>query len=163
MIRYALLCDSEHAFEAWFRDSDAFDEQSRAGMVDCPACGSSAVRKALMAPAVRTVRAQGPAVPSPEKSATEQAGTAPEQVVLPPGGLSDKARQMRALIRELHTKLRESADDVGSRFPEEARKIHDGESEPRAIYGSATGEQARALIEDGIAVMPLPTLPDERN
>ncbi|WP_187969306.1 DUF1178 family protein [Aquibium microcysteis] len=141
MIRFSLRCDGDHSFDAWFRNSEDFERQSDRRLVECPHCGSSSVKKALMAPSVSTGRKR-------------------EQIALAMG-----EEQKRALIqlKELAEKVRREADDVGDRFAEEARKIHFGETEARGIYGRATPEEARALIEDGVEFMPIPVFPDDRN
>ncbi len=167
MIRYALLCRQDHAFEAWFRDSETFDRQNEAGQVGCPQCGTAEVRKALMAPAIRR---------RSELAIGQKVETASSQVAEPasPAGAiplvsnvsavpDDVAAQMRASLRELHTRLKATAENVGSAFPDEARRIHDGEEPARAIYGTATDNEVRSLIEDGIGILPIPALPDDRN
>lgn len=165
MIRYALLCRHDHPFEAWFRDSETFDQPSDSGQVGCPTCGTAEVRKALMAPAVR--RSRSPASPAPAE-AVETAAPAPPapgatgQVA--PTLIADEAfGSLRAAVRELHLRLKQSAEDVGATFPEQARRIHEGDAAPRAIYGTATDDELRALHEDGVHVMPIPALPDDRN
>lgn len=155
MIRYALLCARDHAFEAWFPDSDAFDRQSEAGQVACPACGDGQVRKAVMAPAVRRSAGKRAVAPAPE---------APAPAPPPAPAIGDEAfTRMRAALREMHAKLKRDAVDVGPAFPEQARAIHDGELPPRAIYGTATDDEVRGLVEDGVGIMPIPALPDDRN
>ncbi len=163
MIRYALLCARDHAFEAWFRDSEAFDLQSAAGQVSCPACGAAEVRKAVMAPAVRRSAEKRIASPAP-------APEAPVPTPVPAPSPADAApiadegfARMRAALREIHAKLKRDAVDVGPAFPEQARAIHEGDAPPRAIYGTATDDEVRGLVEDGVAVMPIPALPDDRN
>lgn len=141
MIRFSLVCDREHGFEAWFRNGEDYDTQRRRGLVACPECGSSKVDKALMAPAVASGRKE-------------------QRVAL---AMSEEQRKLLARLKTVTDKLRESADYVGDRFAEEARKIHFGETEARGIYGEATLEEAKGLIEDGVAVLPMPRLPDERN
>ncbi len=166
MIRYSLVCREHHGFEAWFRDSAAFDEQSHEGLVGCPHCGTCEVRKALMAPAIRTATSRlRPAEAGPPAATPAPAAGAAADTGMPMAAALDdeRSRHLRGMIRELHAKVRAQADDVGPSFPEEARKIHDGETPPRPIYGTATGEEARALVEDGIEIMPLPPIPDERN
>lgn len=162
MIRYSLVCGAEHGFDAWFRDSVAFDDLSRDGLLACPDCGSSSVRKAMMAPAIRR-----PGRLAPPSEAAPSEGEAPRQmpVALQAPSLleDDKARQVRALLREMHAKVKATAENVGPAFSQEARKIHEGEEPPRSIYGTATGDEVRSLIEDGVGVLPLPPLPDERN
>ena len=141
MIRFSLACDRDHVFEAWFRNNDDFDRQKKRGFVECPSCGSRDIDKALMAPAVSTGRKR-------------------EKIAL---AMSEEQRQAMAQIKALSEKIRESAEHVGDRFAEEARKIHFGETEARGIYGEATPEEARSLAEDGVGFMPLPVFPDDRN
>ena len=161
MIRYALLCRHDHAFEAWFRDSAAFDLQREAGQVACPACGDLAVRKAVMAPAVRRSGAQRVDAPA---AAPAPAAPAPASEAPAPAPVADDGfRQLRAALRDMHAKLKRDAVDVGPAFPEQARAIHDGDAQPRAIYGTATDAEVRSLVEDGIGIMPIPALPDDRN
>jgi hypothetical protein len=149
MIKYALACDQAHDFESWFPSSEAYDEQRRRGFVTCPVCNSASVQKQIMAPQIaRTDRAPTP-VPAP----------APQPMAL----LSEKERELRAMLRAVREHVTKNADDVGERFPEEARKMHYGEVEHRSIYGEASPAEARALIEEGIEVHPLPLVPDDRN
>ncbi len=166
MILYALACDSGHEFESWFRDSAAYDMQRAEGFVSCPFCGSEKVEKAVMAPNVarkdRAVAAPGldeahapAAAPTLPPAASAGAPAAP--------ALSDKDRLIREMVREVHARLTENADYVGPSFAEEARRIHEGEAEERPIWGEATLEEAKELIEEGIPAMPIPVPPDERN
>ncbi|MDN5928552.1 MAG: DUF1178 family protein [Hyphomicrobiales bacterium] len=141
MIRFSLSCQNDHSFDGWFRNSEDFEKQKKHGLVACPSCGSVRVEKALMAPSVSTGRKR-------EKMA-----------------LAMNAEQKKALteLKALSEKLRENADYVGGKFAEEARKIHFGETDPRGIYGEATPEEAKGLVEDGVEFMPLPVFPDDRN
>ena len=141
MIRFSLVCEHEHEFEAWFRSGDDFETQKKRGFVDCPACGSHKVEKALMAPAVSTSRKQ-------------------EKIAL---AMGEEQRKALAQLKELSRKIRENSDYVGDKFAEEARKIHFGEADPRGIYGEATPDEARSLAEDGVEFMPVPVFPDDRN
>ncbi|WP_132255264.1 DUF1178 family protein [Methylobacterium segetis] len=155
MIRYALVCEAGHTFESWFPSSDSFDDQSARGLVSCPLCGSAKIGKGLMAPSVaRTDR--GERAPAPATVAE-----APAPVPLPM--IAEPERKLRALLRAVREHVTQTAEHVGPRFPEEARKIHYGEVEERPIYGEASPEEARALIEEGIDVAPLPPMPDDRN
>lgn len=165
MIRYALLCPKDHAFEAWFHDSDAFDRQGAAGQVACPACGAIEIRKAVMAPAVRRTSKRRPAAPVPTETRPEAApAAAPVAAVPEPSALRDpEFARMRSALREIHARLKRDAEDVGPAFPEQARRIHEGDQPPRAIYGTATDDEVRALVEDGVGVLPIPILPDDRN
>ena len=144
MIRFALTCEDGHVFDAWFSSGDSYDEQTEAGVIVCPDCGSVEVRKAPMAPAVLRGRGQTPA---PEN----------ESLALAAG------KQTYAFLKGLRAHLEANADDVGKNFPEEARKIHYGEKEERNIYGEASAEEAKALHEEGIPALPLPKLPEEHN
>ena len=158
MIRYALLCRHDHAFEAWFRDSETYDRQRAEGHVACPACGDADIRKAVMAPAVR--RSSGRPVALPDPAPAPPAEKEPSPAPLAEG---DNAARMRAALRELHARIKRDATDVGPAFPDEARAIHDGVSPPRPIYGTATDAEVRSLIDDGVGILPIPILPDERN
>jgi hypothetical protein len=159
MIRFALQCDKDHAFEGWFASNDAFDDQVKRGLVDCPFCGSTKVEKALMTPSVRTARKAAQIEAIPETSeAPSTAVAAPEAVVLAP-----EQTEILAKLQELSRKVRASTENVGKDFAEEARKIHFGEVKPRAIYGEATSDDVQSLIEDGVAIAPLAPLPEDRN
>lgn len=163
MIRYDLVCAAPHAFDGWFRSSADFDAQAARGLVACPVCGSTAVAKALMAPAVRT-RAATPAAPpvaSPAEPPVPSAG--PPAAPVPAGLFPPEAAEMVARLRALKAKLLEQSENVGRRFPEEARRIHYGEAPERAVYGEASPEEAQALIDEGVGILPLPVLPDEQN
>jgi hypothetical protein len=158
MIKYALVCENGHGFESWFSDSEGYETQAKRGFVDCPHCGSSKVQKALMAPAVSTSkrRARNESVDTPQPPAP---AAPPKPVAI----LDEKQRALREAIRELHAKITESTVDVGAEFSEEARRMHQGETPTRAIRGQASIAEAKELWEEGIPVMPIPPLPDERN
>jgi hypothetical protein len=158
MIRYALTCDKGHAFESWFQSSAAYDKQAKHGLVTCPVCGSSKVEKTIMAPRLSGAkkRAEPPAPSAP-------APTTPTEAPAPVAMVSPQEREFRKKLKELREHLVKNADYVGQRFPEEARKMHYGETEHRSIYGEASAEQAKELHEEGIEFHPLPVLPDERN
>lgn len=148
MIRYQLVCDQGHGFEGWFRDSAAFDDQAGRRLLTCAACGSTAITKALMAPQVvssREKRAKPRPQPQPQRHASH----------VPP--------EMLEMMRKLRDHIRESSENVGDRFPEEARRIHYDESEARSIHGEASLEEAKALLEEGIEIHPLPVLPEDKN
>jgi hypothetical protein len=153
MIRYALVCDKGHEFESWFQDSAAYDKQAKRKLIACPHCGSAKVGKAIMAP--RLSGAKKRAAPA------EPPAAAPEKA--PVAMLSPQEREFRAKLKELRDHLTKNADHVGPKFPEEARKMHYGETKHRSIYGEASPEEAKALAEEGIEFHPLPILPDERN
>ena len=157
MIRYALVCDKDHDFEAWFKGADDFDSQSGRGLISCPVCGSASVDKALMAPSVSTSRQRET---RSSVSADNLPVPAQQQAVAAP---DPRMTQLLDAMRELKKQVTENADYVGSDFAEEARKIHYGETEERGIYGETTIDEARGLLDEGIEVHPVPILPDERN
>ena len=158
MIRYALCCDEGHRFESWFYDSSAFDKQAERGLVTCPTCDSRHVVKAIMAPAVVVKRAAPPAE-SLAPPALAPPSTAPEPAQ--PVALLDDYR--RQLVRAFRDKVVAETRDVGRAFAVEARRIHDDDGRGERIRGQATLEEARDLLEDGIMVLPLPTIPDDLN
>ena len=158
MIRYALICENGHAFESWFADSAAYDKQVKRKLIGCPACGSSKVDKAIMAPRLSGASKRARPVETPAPVA---AAPAPEKA--PVAMISPQEQEFRAKLKELREHLTKNADDVGPKFPEEARKMHYGEIEHRSIYGVASAEDAKELAEEGIEFHPLPVLPDERN
>lgn len=162
MIRYALICDKAHPFESWFASSDGYDELRGRGLVTCPVCGSTAVSKQLMRPSLgRSEDGATAATAAPAPTET------PEPAASEPGReiavLTERDREMRALLRAFREHVAATAENVGPRFAEEARKIHHGETEKRSIYGAASPEEARALIDEGVEFHPLPILPDDRN
>jgi hypothetical protein len=163
VIHYALICHKGHDFESWFASSAAYDKQAKRGLVSCPLCGSDKVEKAIMAPRLARKDKSNPimiedAAPSP--AAAEPAAAEP---ATPVAIVSPQEREFRAKLKELRDHLTANADNVGKKFPEEARKMHYGEVEHRSIYGEATPQDAKELHEEGIAFHPLPVLPDERN
>jgi hypothetical protein len=158
MIRYALICQEGHQFESWFQDSAAYDKQGKRGLVSCPHCGSAKVEKAIMAPRLSaTAKKRGKTIETPEATSAPAPASAPVAMISP------QEQEIRAKLKELRDHLVKNADDVGAKFPEEARKMHYGETEHRSIYGVATPEEAKELSEEGIEFHPLPSLPDERN
>jgi hypothetical protein len=159
MIKFTLACENAHQFESWFQNGAAFDFQVEAGLVGCPICGARKVAKAIMAPAITGRRRGEPEPPAPRQVSEGQAAEAPTKVAL----LDPKDRELRAMIESLRTRIFAEAQDVGEHFPEEARKIHDGLVEERPIHGQASVEEARALLEEGIGILPIPLLPDEHN
>ncbi len=138
MIKYKLACRIGHEFEGWFQSGGAYDTQAAKGQILCPVCGSVEVEKAIMAPSI---------------AAREVAGS---------GGPYNHARALE-LMRKLRADVEQKAEYVGPRFAEEARKIHQEDAEPRSIYGEATADDALALVEDGVPVLPLPRLPEDEN
>jgi len=169
MIRYALNCQHGHTFESWFQNSAAYDKQVRRALVTCPVCGSAKVEKAIMAPRLARAEAAASAEALPMPFPATPANLPAPQPPLPAPGktpvaiMSPQERELRKKLKELREHVTKNADYVGSRFPEQARKIHYGEVEHRSIYGEASPDEAKALHEEGIEFHPLPILPDEFN
>lgn len=131
MISFNISCEQDHEFEAWFQNSDAFQTQRRKKLIACPVCGSRKVEKALSAPNIAT---------SESRDAARR----------------EKAQALQQMVTVMRQKVRENCDNVGERFPEEARKIHYGEADERGIYGKATQQEAMELLDEGIEVNPIP-------
>ena len=158
MIRYALRCDRDHEFESWFQSSSAYDSQVKRKLVTCPICGSAKVDKAIMAPRIVSKKGRERAAPEPTPAPTpEVASQAPAPLMMA------QERELRAKLKELRDHIVKNADNVGERFPNEARAMHYGDKEHRPIYGEASPDEAKALIDEGIEVSPLPVLPEDRN
>ncbi|TMV47679.1 DUF1178 family protein, partial [Thioclava sp. BHET1] len=144
MIRYALKCNNDHSFESWFASAEAYETLARQGHVSCAICGSTEVTKSLMAPAVQAGRKKA-ALP-PESTAAPPSESAP-----PAARPLAPASPMEQALQALRRQIEENSDYVGMNFAKEARAIHEGREPERAIYGEAKLEDARALLEDGIA------------
>ncbi|PZA11199.1 DUF1178 domain-containing protein [Rhodopseudomonas palustris] len=164
MIRYSLRCDKGHLFESWFQSSSAYESQVRRKLVSCPRCDSVKIEKAIMAPQIVGKKGRGRA---PEPAAAEPAATSvPAETAsadAPTPLLMAQERELRAKLKELRDHIVKTADNVGERFPDQARAMHYGDIEHRPIYGEASPAEAKALIDEGIEVAPLPVLPDDRN
>ena len=154
MILYDLICDQDHTFESWFRNSAAAEKVLKARQSPCPVCGSGKVRKAPMAPRISTrdTDAPPPSVP--------QAPEGPLQ--RPLQNMADAMQKAAAALAELRQTIEKTFDHVGEKFPEEARRIHYGEAQDRPIYGDATLDEAKALNDEGIKVAAIPW-PKRRN
>jgi len=152
MIHYQLQCDQDHEFDGWFNDSAGFEKQAKRGLIECPTCASTKVRRALMTPAVSTRDAPEPKAP------------APAQEILPPAPPPNPAgmpmpAQMVALLQRMRAEVEKRCDYVGPGFAEEARKIHRGEADPRGIYGETTPDEAETLADEGIEIHSIPWVP----
>ncbi len=134
MIRYNLRCENGHEFDSWFRSSDGFETMRAAGQVGCAICGNAKVEKALMAPAVPAER---PSLTAPQSD-------------------------IETALDRLRQHVEQNSDYVGLSFADEARAMHEGRSPTRAIHGEARPDEARALVEDGVPVMPLPFRPRQK-
>ena len=135
MIVFDLRCGNNHEFESWFANSDAFEKLKKVGEIACPVCGDAKVEKALMAPAVSGTKKK-----SGDKAAMH-------------------AGEYMSAIRALREQVEQNCDYVGEKFPEEARKIHYGETEERNIYGEASVEEAKELADEGVEVQQIPWAP----
>jgi hypothetical protein len=160
VIQYALACDKGHTFESWFQNSAAYDKQAKRKLIECPMCGSAKVEKAIMAPRLAR-RDKSTSIAVREEAAAHTDAATPD--TSPVAMISPQEHEFRKKLKELRDHLTANADNVGKKFPEEARKMHYGEAEHRSIYGEASAEDAKELHEEGIAFHPLPVLPDERN
>lgn len=147
MIHYNLHCGRAHEFDGWFPSSAAFDKQAKVGLLECPVCGGTDVSRALMAPAVKRKGRSTEIVP---------VKPAPAPVAVSGDRMPD---QVRAALQRLRAEVEKTCDYVGQDFADEARRIHNGESEKRGIYGETTAEQAEALVDDGITVARMPWVP----
>ena len=139
MILYTMKCDDGHEFDSWFESAKAFDRLRESGLVTCSVCGCPRVEKAIMAPKVMAPKS--PSSPSADKESRPLSG--------PVSSVEQKIRDLRKFVET-------NAENVGTRFAEEARAIHDGDAPERSIYGKAQPDEARSLAEDGISVLPLP-------
>ncbi|MDE2515785.1 MAG: DUF1178 family protein [Rhodospirillales bacterium] len=152
MIHYQLQCSQGHGFDGWFKDSAGFERQAKRGLIACPDCADTKVARALMAPAIASRKADAPpaaaTAPAAPKPAAVQTGTVQAGAALPD--------QLRAQLQRLRAEIERHCDYVGADFATEARRIHQGEADPRAIYGETTPEQAEALHEDGIPFTAIP-------
>ena len=151
-----LGCSHDHSFEGWFASEDDFQDQLARGMVECPLCGSCEVHKRLSAPRLNLAHGHAAktsmrSVPANLASAGSGAGQAPAQTLLS----SPAADPMQAAWMHMARQILSQTEDVGSQFPEEARRMHYGETPERGIRGQATPEQTQELLEEGIAVMPM--------
>lgn len=142
MIRYSLTCENAHEFEGWFAESGDFDRQVESGFLTCPVCNSAAITKLLMAPSVATARKKE------------------ERQTL---AMDAARKEAMTRLKEAVAAIKANAEDVGAKFPEEARKIHYGEADARGIIGQATLEEAQSLVEEGIEVAAIPVLPEDVN
>jgi len=179
MIKYQLICDNAHSFEGWFQNAEAHDNQFASGVIACPVCETTSVKKALMTPSLASPKmrktpaehapstsvpantdqqtgmspmASSSGAPALAKSPEKPSKKTPEKVV-------EQMAEMMSELRQLQRKIRSECRDVGNDFAEEARKMHYGEAEPEGIYGHATEEERAELDDEGIDIVELPLLP----
>jgi hypothetical protein len=161
MIRYDLVCGEGHAFDSWFRDSASYDRQAAEGLLNCPQCGSTQISKQLMTPGIPTKGNRRAEAPSPPATPEPALPESPARMFA--GPIEPRQQVLLRMMRELRKEIESKADYVGDKFAEEARKIHYEEAEKRGIYGEATAEDAKSLIDEGIEVHQLPKLPEDGN
>jgi hypothetical protein len=145
VILYRLICADGHEFDAWFRNSATFDRQAAKGVLSCPSCNSDQVTKAMMAPRINRGAAMD-----------VEPATTGQQIAL---AATPEAAGLKDMLRALRRQVEENCDYVGDRFAQEARAIAEDRADARNIYGEATSEEVRELLDDGIDVAPLPWLP----
>ncbi|MGQ3046299.1 MAG: DUF1178 family protein [Niveispirillum sp.] len=158
MILFDLQCSQGHRFEGWFRNGAAYQAQAASHAITCPLCGDAKIEKAPMAPAIaKGGRSRDRDQPPLAPVADTLAPAAPPM----PDAVREAQAEILRHLRDLRTQVEKNADYVGDRFAEEARKIHYGEVEGRAIYGETSTEQAEALREEGVPIASIPWLPVE--
>lgn len=145
MIVYRLRCKNDHEFEGWFKSSKAYDSQSKSGSLECPTCATTNVTKAIMAPNIAT-KGESKLLPAKKGSVIKDMDGA-------------AFAKMAVAVSDY---VEKNFDYVGEKFPEEARRIHYGEADERGIYGEASGDETKALIDEGIDIAPLPGLPKRK-
>lgn len=144
MIRYALKCGEGHSFESWFQSAEAFDGLAARGLLSCAICGGAEVSKAMMAPRV-----------SGDEARVEQDGPDDRPLATP-------AHPAEAALKAMREHVEKTSTNVGANFAREARAMHVGDVPEKPIYGQAGPEEARALIEDGVPILPLPGMPKDK-
>ncbi len=141
MIRYDLVCENEHFFESWFKDSKSYQKQLDANEIACPVCDSSNISKSLMAPGI------------PKKTNTKNGNVI----------ANSSSKSINDAIRKIRDEIKKNSEYVGDQFPEEARKIHYNEAEMRSIYGKASKKEITELVDEGIDIIQIPEIPDDKN
>jgi hypothetical protein len=145
MVIYNLVCHKQHNFEGWFPSFEEFQKQADRKLLSCPTCGSKKVEKMPHACAVH-LKKEDPAPPKKARPEAQAAAPAPQL----------SAAEFKEMLIRVHHYVKENFEDVGPRFAEEARQIHNGEAEERPIHGTATLQEAQELAEDGVPVVALP-------
>lgn len=180
MVKFSLLCGQAHGFEAWFQSNESFEQQKDAGQILCPHCASTDVRKALMAPNLASPKTRArqnlpneisdaQSLPASDKAnglpvptAATEGKTDPQPVIQSEGPAKlPNIEQMTQMVRQMHRMVVDNCTNVGSKFADEARKMHQGETEAKPIYGTSTAEEREALADEGIPFAQLPDLPKD--
>ncbi len=159
MKKFSLICENAHEFEGWFADAQAIADQCGSGLLDCPVCSSTDVRKQLSAPNLATPKTRARYQPEAKDSDTRPAGKTMPQMAGPAAAAPSAA--LRSALRQLQKTIETEFTDVGDNFAIEARKIHYGDKEPDNIYGTCSTQESQELIDEGVDIAPLPWLPPE--
>ena len=169
MKKFALICENSHEFEGWFANSDAVADQAAKGLIDCPYCGSLEVKKQLSAPNLSTPKTKARIAEKAVQTASDtriedKKPVSAPAAVMPagnPAGAAAYHMALRMAVQQLRQTVESQFTNVGDKFAEEARKIHNGEAEENNIYGTCTKQETDELLEEGVEIMPLPDLPPE--
>ena len=150
MISYSLECANGHDFESLFKDAASFDRLMKSGALQCPHCGSADISKGLSSPRVSSSKTRAKAAKEVVQKLAQN--TPPKELPAGKSGTLSVPQMIAAMKEHIET----HSEDVGAQFPEEARRIHYGETETRSIYGKASGADVKDLVDEGINVLPLP-------
>ncbi len=151
MIRFTLICEQDHEFESWFDNSASYDKLQKSHLIECPHCGSHQTRKALMTPQIGGTRTnkQSPAHELVHSTKSKK--------------IQNLQKEALEIARKVRRHVKKNSEHVGENFAAEARKIHNEQADQRNIYGSATNTEVKDLLNDGIDIVPLPDLPEDKN
>ena len=151
MIVYDLVCEKEHQFESWFKNSSAYDFLRKGKKISCPICNSTKIRKAPMAPNISSSIKKGVHLKKIDTENSHEIKNLPNSIEM-----NSSVKKALDALSELQSTIEKNFENVGRKFPEEARKIHYGEVEKRGIYGEATADETEELIEEGVDIAVLP-------
>lgn len=150
MIRFDLVCENDHEFDGWFSDNAGFQDQLERLLIECPACGSHKIEKRLMVPSLGKGTGKKP---RPDEGEKPVLSSAADPVM----------KELVQQVRQLREHVSKTAEYVGKDFAKQARDIHYEDQPARPIYGEASMDDAKSLLEEGIDVAPLPSLPEDKN
>lgn len=158
---FDLQCELGHVFEGWFSSLENYDAQQADGLLSCPVCENRQIIRKLSAPRLNMGRAKDESMhdAGAGQVAVSGGGRAAAQPVAAPG--TEQLAQLQAQVMQYMRQIVRNTEDVGSNFVQEARRMHEGEIEERAIRGTATPQERESLVRDGIAVMPIPDYLDD--
>jgi hypothetical protein len=165
MIVFDLRCEENHVFEAWFRNSEAYEMQAEEGQVECPFCGCTSITKSLMSPniAVKSNRniEVNPDFLTPDNRGSQivaASANVPETMEASAEDVKRALEHMYDTMKKYRNHVKKECEYVGEKFASEARAIHEGDADMRGIYGEATLEETEELLNDGIDILPVPGL-----